>query len=99
MMVRIRDAVVSFVVGVSLLEVRREISVSSSQWLRHPSPSLTHGDIEESRYICTRYVQGALYCISCTMEKLSRSLHATQVKHGRLILFNILPCTGSSLQK
>jgi len=42
MMIRIRDAVVSFVVGVSLLEVRRrEISASSSEWLRHPSPSLT----------------------------------------------------------
>jgi len=48
MMIRRRDAVVSFVVGVSLLEVRRrEISASSSEWLRHPSPSLTHSDIEQ----------------------------------------------------
>jgi len=77
MVIRIRDAVVSFVVRVSLLEAqRREISALSSEWLRHPSPSLTHGDIEECRCICTRYVQGALYGISCTMNNLSHSLHA-----------------------
>jgi len=96
MMIRIRDAVVSFVVGVSLLEVRRrEISASSSQWLRHPSPSLTNGDIEECRFKCTRYVQGALYGILCTMKKLSLSLHAAQVKCGRLSLFNSLPYLGT----
>jgi len=39
-MVRKRDAVVSMAVDVSLLELqRREISASSSEWLRHPSPS------------------------------------------------------------
>ena len=48
-MFRMREAVVSFVVGVSLLEAqRREISALSSEWLRHPSPSLIHGNYRET---------------------------------------------------
>jgi len=46
---RMGDAVVSLAVDVSLLEAQgREISASSSEWLRHPSPSLIHGNYRET---------------------------------------------------